>query len=175
MAKKGFEDRQARCLCPPASSARIWAYPGSAWCSVTSRSSKRWSADRGSNKRTLISYLRSAAARFAISRDVIVATLIGPTIGAMLAVAAIAAQDTTNVITIDNFTFTPPELTVAVGTTVKWINHDDIPHLVVNKDKVFRSNALDTDDSYSFTFTSAGTFEYFCGLHPQMVGKVVVK
>jgi plastocyanin len=101
--------------------------------------------------------------------------LIGPTIGAMLAVAAVAAQNTTNVITIDNFTFTPPELTVAVGTTVKWINHDDIPHLVVNKDKVFRSNALDTDDSYSFTFTSAGTFEYFCGLHPQMVGKVVVK
>jgi plastocyanin len=178
MAKKGFEDRQARCLCPPTSSARIWAYPGSPWCSVTSRSrssTKRWSADRGSNKRTLISYLRSAAARFAISRDVIVAMLIGPTIGAMLAVAAVAAQDTTNVITIDNFTFTPPELTVAVGTTVKWINHDDIPHLVVNKDKVFRSNALDTDDSYSFTFTSAGTFEYFCGLHPQMVGKVVVK
>jgi plastocyanin len=173
MAKKGFEDGQVRCLRPPTSSARIWAYPASPWCSVTS--TKRWSADRGSNKRTLIGYLRSAAARFAISRNVIVAMLIGPMIGAMLAVAAVAAQDTTNVIAIDNFTFTPPELTVAVGTTVKWVNHDDTPHLVVNKDKVFRSTALDTDDSYSFTFTSAGTFEYFCGLHPQMVGKVVVK
>jgi plastocyanin len=178
MAKKGFEDRQARRLCPPTSSARIGVYPGLAWRSVTRRSrssTKRCSADRGSSKRTLISYLRAAAARFAISRDVIVAILIGPIIGAMLAVAAVAAPDTTGVIAIENFTFMPSELTVAVGTTVKWVNHDDTPHLVVSKDKVFRSKALDTDDSYSFTFTSAGTFEYFCGLHPQMIGKVVVK
>jgi plastocyanin len=118
---------------------------------------------------------RRAAARFAISRAVIVAMLIGPIVGAMLAAASVAAQDATNVISIDNFIFTPSELTVAVGTTVKWVNHDDIPHLVVNKDKVFRSKALDTDDSYSFTFTSAGTFDYFCGLHPHMVGKVIVK
>jgi plastocyanin len=125
--------------------------------------------------RTLISHLRSAAARFAISRAVIVAMLIGPIIGVMLAAAAVAAQDATNVITIDNFTFTPPELTVAVGTTVKWVNHDDIPHSVANKDKAFRSKALDTDDSFSYTFASAGTFDYFCGLHPHMVGKVIVK
>jgi plastocyanin len=118
---------------------------------------------------------RRAAARFAIGRAVIVAMLIGPIVGAMLAAASVAAQDTANVITIDNFIFTPPELTVAVGTTVKWVNHDDIPHLVVNKDKVFRSKALDTDDSYSYTFASAGTFDYFCGLHPHMVGKVIVK
>jgi plastocyanin len=118
---------------------------------------------------------RRAAARFAISRAVIVAMLFGPIIGAMLAAAAVAAQDTANVVTIDNFTFTPPELTVAVGTTVKWVNHDDIPHLVVNKDKVFRSKALDTDDSFSYTFANAGTFDYFCGLHPHMVGKVIVK
>jgi plastocyanin len=119
--------------------------------------------------------LRSAANRLANSRAVIIAMLIGPIIGAMLAAASVLAQDTTNVITIDNFTFTPPELTVAVGTTVKWVNHDDTPHLVVNKDKVFRSKALDTDDSYSFTFTSVGTFDYFCGLHPHMVGKIIVK
>ncbi len=125
--------------------------------------------------RILITQLRSAAARFAISRAVTVAMLLGPILGATLAVAVVAAQDATNVVTIDNFTFTPPELTVAVGTTVKWVNHDDIPHLVVNKDKVFRSKALDTDDSYSFTFTSAGTFDYFCSLHPHMVGKVIVK
>ena len=126
--------------------------------------------------RTLISHFRSAAARFALSRAVIIAMLVGPIVGAMLAVASVAAQDATNVITIDNFTFTPPELTVAVGTTVKWVNHDDIPHSVVNKDKVFRSKAaLDTDDSFSYTFASAGTFDYFCGLHPHMVGKVIVK
>jgi plastocyanin len=123
----------------------------------------------------LISQLRFAAARFAVSRAVIVAMLIGPIVGAMLAAASVAAQDATNVITIDNFTFTPPELTVAVGTTVKWVNHDDIPHTVVNKDKAFRSQALDTDDSFSYTFASAGTFDYFCGLHPHMVGKVIVK
>ena len=109
--------------------------------------------------RILITHFRAAAARFAISRSVIVPMLIGPIIGAMLAAASVAAQDATNVVTIDNFTFTPPELTVAVGTTVKWVNHDDIPHLVVNKDKAFRSKALDTDDSFSYTFASAGTFD----------------
>ena len=127
------------------------------------------------NVRILISQFRSAAARFAVSRALVVAILLGPVVGAMLAVGAVAAQDAANVITIDNFTFTPPELTVAVGTTVKWVNHDDIPHLVVNKDKAFRSKALDTDDSFSYTFASAGTFDYFCGLHPHMVGKVIVK
>jgi plastocyanin len=124
--------------------------------------------------RTLISRFRGAASRFGISRAVIVAMLLGPIAGAMLAAASMAAQDA-SVITIDNFTFGPPELTVAVGTTVKWVNHDDIPHSVVNKDKTFRSKALDTDDSYSYTFASAGSFDYFCGLHPHMVGKVIVK
>ncbi len=56
-----------------------------------------------------------------------------------------------------------------------WDNHDDIPHSVVEKNKLFRSKALDTDDSYSFTFTQAGTYDYFCGLHPHMVGKIIVK
>src|ERR1700681_2425424 len=111
--------------------------------------------------RILISKFRSAAARFAVSRALFVAILLGPVVGAMLAFGAVAAQDATNVVTIDNFTFTPPELTVAVGTTVKWVNHDDVPHLVVNKDKAFRSKALDTDDSFSYTFASAGTFDYF--------------
>ena len=125
--------------------------------------------------RILISHPRRAAARFAPSRAVVVAMLLGPILGAMLALGAVAAQDATNVITIDNFTFAPKELTVAVGTTVKWVNHDDIPHLVVEKKTTFRSKALDTDDSYSYTFASAGTFDYFCGLHPHMVGQVIVK
>ena len=123
----------------------------------------------------LISQLRLAATRFAPNRGLVVALLLGPVVGAMLAFGAVAAQDATDVITIDNFTFTPKELTVAVGTTVKWVNHDDIPHTVVEKKTIFRSKALDTDDSYSFTFTSAGTFDYFCGLHPHMVGQVIVK
>ena len=123
----------------------------------------------------LFSHFRSAADRFAISRALIVAMLLGPIVGAMLALGSAAAQDATNVITIDNFTFSPKELAVAVGTTVKWVNHDDIPHLVVEKKTTFRSKALDTGDSYSYTFTSAGTFDYFCSLHPHMVGQVIVK
>jgi plastocyanin len=127
----------------------------------------------------LISQLRFAAARLVLNRGLVVALVLGPVIGAMLAFGAVAAQDATNKdpneITIDNFTFTPKELTVAVGTTVKWVNHDDIPHTIVEKKTTFRSKALDTDDSYSFTFTSAGTFDYFCGLHPHMVGQVTVK
>src|SRR5713226_6283895 len=124
---------------------------------------------------TLISQLPFAAARFAPNRGLVVALLLGPVAGAMLAFGAVAAQDASDVITIDNFTFTPKEMTVAVGTTVKWVNHDDIPHTVVEKKTTFRSKALDTDDSYSFTFTSAGAFDYFCGLHPHMVGQVIVK
>ena len=123
----------------------------------------------------LISRYRSAMARIFIDRAIMLAMLLGSVLGAMLAIGSVAAQETTNVVTIDNFTFTPPELSVAVGTTVKWVNHDDIPHTVVEKNTTFRSKALDTDDSYSFTFVSAGTFDYFCGLHPHMVGKVIVK
>lgn len=125
--------------------------------------------------RSLINHLRLMAARFAPGRAVLGALLLGPIVGAMLAFAAVAAQDTGNVVTIDNFTFSPKALTVAVGTTVKWVNHDDIPHTVVEKNTAFRSKALDTDDFYSFTFTGAGTFDYFCGLHPHMVGQIIVK
>jgi plastocyanin len=146
---------------------------GAIWCRLAPQGrfemAKKGFEDRGQGLG------RRAAPRFAISRAVIVAMLIGPIVGAMLAAASVAAQDTANLITIHNFTFAPPELTVAVGTTVKWVNHDDIPHTLVSKDKVFRSKALDTDDSYSFTFASVGTFDYFCGLHPHMVGKVIVK
>ena len=122
----------------------------------------------------LMNQLRLTTGRLSPSRAVVAAMLLGPVAGALLAFGAVAAQEE-NVVTIDNFTFTAPELTVAVGTTVKWVNHDDIPHNVVNKDKLFRSKALDTDDSYSFTFASAGTYDYFCGLHPHMQGKIVVK
>jgi amicyanin len=123
---------------------------------------------------TLMSRLRLVAARFTPGRAVILALLLGPVVGAMLAFGTLAAEEA-NAVTIDNFTFTPPELTVAVGATVKWVNHDDIPHNVMEKNKAFRSKVLDTDDSYSFTFASVGTFDYFCGLHPHMQGKIIVK
>jgi plastocyanin len=77
-------------------------------------------------------------------------------------------------ITIDNFTFTPPALTISVGTTVTWINHDDIPHSVAEKDRLFKSPVLDTNEKFSYTFTKVGTVEYFCGIHPHMTGKITV-
>ena len=77
---------------------------------------------------------------------------------------------------IDNFTFEPQVLTVKAGTTVTWKNVDDIPHTVASKTpKLFKSKALDTDDGYSFTFKEAGTFEYFCSLHPHMTATVKVE
>jgi len=123
---------------------------------------------------TLMNPLRLATARFTSGRAVVVAMLLGPIVGALLAFGAVAAQEE-NVVTIDNFTFTAKELTVPVGTTVKWVNHDDIPHNVVDKNKSFRSKVLDTDGSFTYTFASAGTFNYFCALHPQMVGKIIVR
>ena len=87
--------------------------------------------------------------------------------------AAHAEETTTNVM-IDNFTFQPAELTVKVGTTVTWTNHDDIPHTIVSAGK-FRSKALDTDNSFSFTFTAAGDYKYFCSLHPHMTGTIKVE
>jgi amicyanin len=76
---------------------------------------------------------------------------------------------------IANFTFEPPVLTLKVGTTVTWVNDDDIPHLVSEKDGKFRSSALDTNETFSETFKDAGTIEYFCVLHPHMTGKIVVE
>lgn len=76
---------------------------------------------------------------------------------------------------IDNFSFTPTTITVSAGTTVRWDNRDDIPHTVVSDDQSFKSKAMDTDESYSHTFTKPGTYSYFCSIHPHMTGKVVVQ
>src|SRR5258708_5238057 len=84
-------------------------------------------------------------------------------------------QAATAEVEIDNFSFGPATLTVAPGTTVTWVNHDDIPHTVVSTDSVFKSKVLDTDEKFSFTFTKAGTYPYFCSIHPKMTATVVVK
>lgn len=92
--------------------------------------------------------------------------------------AVAAQQKAQNVeVKIDNFSFGPAALTVSVGSTVTWTNHDDIPHTVVSTDdpKAFKSKVLDTDEKFSFTFTKAGTYAYFCSVHPKMTGKVIVQ
>lgn len=76
---------------------------------------------------------------------------------------------------VDNFTFGPDTLTVPVNSTVTWVNKDDLPHVIASSDGVFKSKALDTDDKYSYTFTKAGTYAYYCSIHPKMVGKIVVQ
>lgn len=74
-----------------------------------------------------------------------------------------------------NYKFDPEVVTVPAGTMVTWVNHDEVPHTVVSSDKRFTgSGGLDTDDHYSYVFTKAGTYEYFCTLHPFMKGKIVV-
>ncbi|MGH9522365.1 MAG: cupredoxin domain-containing protein [Terriglobales bacterium] len=102
---------------------------------------------------------------------VLVATLIA---SAACATSAASPGKSDQAITIDNFTFSPAVLTVAAATTVTWTNHDDIPHSVVSTSHKFKSHALDTNDTFAYTFTEPGTYEYFCGLHPKMVGKVIV-
>ena len=89
------------------------------------------------------------------------------------------AQETVSTmeVKIDNFSFGPTALTVPVGTTVTWTNRDDIPHTVVSTDdpKAFKSKVLDTGEKFSFTFSKAGTYPYFCSIHPKMTGKVIVQ
>src|SRR5690349_795129 len=80
-----------------------------------------------------------------------------------------------NEIGIDNLNFTPPSLTVKAGTTITWINKDDVPHLIVSPQNKFKASpVLDTDQRYSTTLKTAGTYDYFCSLHPKMQGKIVV-
>jgi plastocyanin len=83
----------------------------------------------------------------------------------------------TTEVKIDNFSFGPVTLTVPVGTTVTWTNRDDIPHTIVSTDdpKAFKSKVLDADEKFSFTFSKAGTYPYFCSIHPKMTGKVIVQ
>jgi plastocyanin len=92
----------------------------------------------------------------------------------LVCLGGVSAQAEEIKVTLDNFTFSPVELKVKVGDTVTWINHDDIPHTVVSAGK-FRSKTMDTDGTFSFTFTSAGDYKYFCSLHPHMTGMIKVE
>lgn len=93
-------------------------------------------------------------------------------LGITLSAAPAWTQD--QAINITGYAFSPQKLTVTVGTKLTWTNRDQEPHSVMEQDKKFHSAALDTDDSYSFTFTQPGTYHYFCTLHPQMTGTITV-
>ncbi|WP_319445726.1 MULTISPECIES: cupredoxin family copper-binding protein [unclassified Mycobacterium] len=88
--------------------------------------------------------------------------------------SAPAAPAGPNEVNIDGFAFAPVTLTVKAGTTVTWTNKDEDPHTVVDNGGAFRSQALGSGGTYSFTFPTAGTFDYICSVHPFMHGTVVV-
>ncbi|MGA2360714.1 MAG: cupredoxin family copper-binding protein [Terriglobales bacterium] len=116
-------------------------------------------------------------------KNVWLASLATPVVIAMLLLLAGSPNVTANdqpsaakaAVKIDNFVFGPQTITVPVGTTVTWTNSDDIPHTAVSTDGVFKSKVMDTDEHFSYTFTKAGTYPYYCSVHPKMTGKVVVQ
>jgi plastocyanin len=98
-----------------------------------------------------------------------------------IAITEVPLEDATNAsavgshqVLVDNFRFAPAAMTVAAGTTVTWTNHDDVPHNIVSTEKTFASPVLDTDEQFSHTFETAGTYQYYCSLHPKMVGQITV-
>ena len=111
-------------------------------------------------------------------RPIIACSVLGAVVGSVLAAGVLFAQadGPASAVSIDNFTFVPQTLTVKAGTTVTWTNKDDIPHEIASANNAFtRSKAMDTGDSYSHTFNTPGTYQYFCYLHPKMVGTIVVE
>jgi len=82
----------------------------------------------------------------------------------------------TDKVSIANFAFSPAHITVAKGTTVTWTNHDTTVHTIVETDGKNgpNSSSVNPGDSYTFTFSEAGTYQYHCSIHPQMTGSVTV-
>jgi plastocyanin len=91
----------------------------------------------------------------------------------LVAAPAVARAD--NIVTIKNFDYAPMAITVSVGSTVTWKNLDGEPHTVASTDGVFRSPALDENDTFSFRFAKPGTYKYVCSIHPKMVATITVK
>jgi len=111
-----------------------------------------------------------------IAKHIRVAAILAATVFAAAAtLPAASARAPETEVKIDNFAFAPQRIVVQAGTTVTWINADDAPHTVASSTKVFKSGALDTEDKFSFTFATPGTYDYFCSLHPHMTGTVVVE
>jgi plastocyanin len=120
------------------------------------------------------------------AKSVFAASLVAPVVIAILMLAGLpkvtAAAAPGNdqlaaaaAVKIDNFSFGPQTITVPVGATVTWTNADDIPHTAVSTDGVFKSKVMDTDEKFSYTFTKAGKYSYYCTIHPKMTGQVVVR
>src|ERR671932_176884 len=92
----------------------------------------------------------------------------------MFVPSAGAQQDQGTMVSIENFAFDPPNISVAPGTTVTWVNNDSVPHTTTANDETWDSETLQPGESFSFTFDTPGTFPYFCEIHPFMMGNVTV-
>jgi plastocyanin len=110
-----------------------------------------------------------------IERNIWVAIALAAAVLAAGAPASQGAPAADAKVQIDQYAFLPQRITVKPGTTVTWTNDDDDSHTVASSSKLFKSKALDTADKFSFTFTTPGTYDYFCSLHPHMTGAVVVE
>jgi plastocyanin len=93
----------------------------------------------------------------------------------ILTVADAAPSPGDAMVTIKDFDFHPMEVIIPVGASVTWKNLDGEPHTVTSLDGLFRSGALDEDDSFTFKFTKAGVYKYLCSIHPRMMASVTVK
>jgi plastocyanin len=104
-----------------------------------------------------------------------IVTVLSATVAARAADPGAAAPSAA--VTISNFAFDPPSLTVAPGTKVVWTNLDEEPHLVAgaSKEAPFKSPALDTNDTFAFVFEKPGVYKYYCQIHPHMLGQITVK
>ncbi len=99
-----------------------------------------------------------------------------PLMAAAMAVTwAVSQAAAPNKIEVKDFMFSPTTLTIEAGAQVSWVNKDDEPHTVVSDTGLFRSGALDTDESFSFKFDKPGTYRFTCSIHPRMVGTIIVK
>ena len=83
--------------------------------------------------------------------------------------------DTPPQVVIKNFMFQPMTLTMKAGTSLTWVNRDEEPHTVTSENGLFRSGAMDTNDTFTFKFDKPGTYRFLCSIHPQMVGTIVVE
>jgi plastocyanin len=139
--------------------------------------------DPGPRKKLEQKHQTQKGSRAMLSKNVWAAAFISAVIiavilllaGSPTATAAGPPSATNTEVKIDNFSFGPQTITVPVGATVTWTNHDDIPHTSVSTDGVFKSKVMDTDEKFSYTFAKAGTYSYYCTIHPKMTGQVVVK
>jgi plastocyanin len=92
---------------------------------------------------------------------------------ALCLLASPAFADAT--VTIKNFDYSPMMLSIKAGDTVTWKNLDGEPHTVVSTDGLFRSKALDENDSFAFKFDKPGTYKYVCSIHPKMMATITVQ